>query len=132
MQDRTHDYARIINNRHFDRLLALLEGCNIVYGGKYNREKLWIEPTLVDSVNFSDAIMAEEIFGPVLPILPFDNLEEVISLLKDKPKPLALYVFSRNKRTIRNFIEKLDSGTICINGTLSPNDILYSSIRRCR
>ncbi len=116
---RRDDYARIINHRHFDRLTALTAGCHIIHGGAHDRETLWIEPTIVDTVSFSDSIMAEEIFGPVLPIIGFDELYELIQLLQEKPKPLALYVFSRNRKTVDTVADSLSAGTMCINGTFS-------------
>lgn len=117
--DRTHDYARIINQRHFDRLMLLMDGSNIVYGGRNNRDTLWIEPTLIDNVSFADRIMSEEIFGPILPVIGFSGLDRLLSILQEKPKPLAIYVFSQNKHTIETVNKKLSAGTVCINGTFS-------------
>ena len=117
--DRSRDYARIINTRHFDRVMSLIEGCNVIHGGSSDRDSLWIEPTLVDSVTFSDRIMEEEIFGPVLPIVGFDDLDELIAALHGRPKPLALYVFSRDRNVCDTVIERLSAGTVCVNGTFS-------------
>lgn len=117
--DRSNDYARIINPYHFNRLLSLMENCHIAYGGKNNRDTLWIEPTLIDHVSFSDTVMSEEIFGPILPIISFDNLSDLLSTLQLKPKPLAMYVFSKNRHTIDRIIKTLSAGTVCINGTFS-------------
>ena len=99
--------------------MLLMDGCNVVYGGKNNRDNLLIEPTLIDNVSFSDKIMSEELFGPILPLIGFSALDELLSILKEKPKPLAMYVFSRNRGTIETVNKTLSSGTVCINGTIS-------------
>ncbi|NJK36031.1 MAG: aldehyde dehydrogenase family protein, partial [Oscillatoriales cyanobacterium SM2_2_1] len=94
------DYGRIINQRQFDRLVALLpeatgEGV-LRFGGRHRREDLFLEPTLVDDLHFTSKLMAEEIFGPILPILTYQCLEEVVTQVRSHPKPLALYIFSQD------------------------------------
>ena len=87
------DYGKIINEKHFDRILGLIEERKTVHGGNSDRKALRIEPTVLDNVTFSDPVMQEEIFGPVMPILVFDSLEEVIDRINTMPHPLALYFF---------------------------------------
>jgi len=112
------DLPRIINEKHFDRILGLMKGEKTVIGGKSNRESRLIEPTVLDGITFDSPVMQEEIFGPVLPVIPFNDINEVIALLKDKPKPLALYLFSDDK-TIQNMVlRKLSFGGGCINDTI--------------
>lgn len=91
------DYGRIINERHFDRVSALLEGVSIVCGGKTDRSDLYIEPTILDNATWDSLVMKEEIFGPVLPVLGYDDLPQVISQMKSREKPLATYIFSKDK-----------------------------------
>ncbi len=119
-------YPHIVNERHFDRLLSLMNDGNILYGGKNNREKLYIQPTLIDSVSQDSSIMQEEIFGPIMPILEFDNLDTVISFINERPKPLALYYFSSNKSNIAKVLNETSSGGTCINDTI--NHITTSSL----
>ena len=91
------DYGKIINEKHFDRILGLIEERKTVHGGNSDRKALRIEPTVLDNVTFSDPVMQEEIFGPVMPILVFDSLEEVIDRINTMPHPLALYFFTSDK-----------------------------------
>ena len=109
------DYGKIINEKHFDRLLHLIEKDKVVYGGDSNRDTLQITPTIMDNVTFDDAVMQEEIFGPILPILTYEDLEEVIKYLAGQPKPLALYFFSEDKRSIKKVTELCSYGGGCIN-----------------
>ena len=89
-----------------------------VLGGMVNQETLQIAPTVMDNVTWEDAVMQEEIFGPVMPILTFDKFDEVYALLADRPKPLALYVFSEDKRRIREVTERCSYGGGCVNDTI--------------
>jgi acyl-CoA reductase-like NAD-dependent aldehyde dehydrogenase len=109
------DYARIINDKHFERITALIDKQKIAYGGKSDRESRKIGPTILDNVNWDDAVMQEEIFGPVLPVLTYRNLDDVLDLLKTKDKPLALYLFSNSKTTHRKVITQAQFGGGCIN-----------------
>lgn len=108
-------YGKIVNEKHFDRLLGLADEKKIVYGRAFDREALKISPTVMDSVTFDDPVMQEEIFGPVLPILTYDDFDDIFSILKDKPKPLALYIFSENKKHIEAVTDKLSFGGGCVN-----------------
>jgi aldehyde dehydrogenase (NAD+) len=109
------DYGRIVNEKHFDRICALIDPEKTVAGGKTRRETLQIEPTVLRDVTWDDAVMQEEIFGPVLPILTYEAFDEVYDLLADRPKPLALYLFSENRRRIREVTERCSYGGGCIN-----------------
>ncbi|MEI3604848.1 aldehyde dehydrogenase [Pseudogracilibacillus sp. SE30717A] len=114
-----HDYARIINLKHLNRLENLLENSGkIILGGNVDLNQLKIEPTILDEVNWEDPIMKEEIFGPVLPILTFTDLDEVIQIIKEKEKPLALYYFGSSKKKKKNLLESVSFGGGCMNDTL--------------
>ena len=112
------DYGKIINQKHFERVSSLINTEKVVHGGKTNPETLKIEPTVLDNVTWDDAVMQEEIFGPIMPILTFENLDQVIANLQKKQKPLALYFFSQNKKNIKAVTEKVSYGGGCINDTI--------------
>lgn len=112
------DYGRIISEKHFDRLAGLMEGYKIIYGGECKRETLQIAPTLMDRVDFDDPVMQDEIFGPVLPILTYTNLDEAIQKVRVRPHPLALYVFSRDKVLSEHIMDSIGFGGGCINDTV--------------
>lgn len=112
------DYGRIINQRHFDRLTRFLETGNIIFGGFTNRDDLYMAPTLIENLTWNDSIMREEIFGPILPIFEFEDLNEVIDQINDRPRPLALYFFSRNKKNKKKILNHISFGGGCINDTV--------------
>jgi aldehyde dehydrogenase (NAD+) len=112
------DYARIIHPKHFDRLANLLKAGKIIVGGETNREELYIAPTLLENVTLEDAVMQEEIFGPILPIIEYTDINEAISLINSRPKPLALYLFSQNKNLQKQILQETSSGGVCINDTV--------------
>ena len=112
------DYGKIINQKHFERVSSLINAEKVVHGGKTNPETLQIEPTVLDNVTWDDAVMQEEIFGPIMPILTYENLDQVIADLQKKQKPLALYFFSQNKKNIKAITEKVSYGGGCINDTI--------------
>lgn len=112
------DYGHIINEKHFERLSGLINKKKVVCGGKTNKDTLQIEPTVMDKVTWKDAVMEDEIFGPILPILTYDKLDDVVSMLGDMPKPLALYMFSENKNNIKLITERCSYGGGCINDTI--------------
>ncbi len=112
------DYSRIVNRKHFDRLLHLLEGEHPVIGGTFREETLQIFPTVLDQINFDSRIMQEEIFGPILPVLTFQNFQEMIQEGKNRPKPLAAYLFTRSKKNREYFLKHYQSGGACINDTV--------------
>ncbi len=112
------DYGHIINERHFDRILGLMDSAKVVYGGEFDRKTLKIEPTVMDGVDWEDPAMQQEIFGPVLPILTYQDFDEIYERLADKAKPLALYIFSENGKRIRQVIQRLRYGGGCINDVI--------------
>ena len=112
------DYGKIINEKHFDRILGLIDEKKVVHGGGSDRSALRIEPTVMDNVTFSDAVMQEEIFGPIMPILVFDSLDEVIRRINSMPHPLALYIFTSDKKTSRKVTARCGFGGGCINDTI--------------
>lgn len=117
------DYARIVNDRHFTRVTRMLEdvvevGGKISFGGTAIKEENLIEPTIVTDVPDSSLVMQEEIFGPILPLISFNNMEEVIEVIRKKPKPLALYLFTRSKKNTAKVIKEAPAGGVCINESM--------------
>jgi aldehyde dehydrogenase (NAD+) len=112
------DYGRIIHRQHFDRLIACLDRGKIVLGGDYNPIDRYLAPTLIDGVTWDDPVMQEEIFGPILPILTYDTLEEAIDRVNARPKPLALYFFSQDRDRQEQVLRTTSSGGVCINDTV--------------
>ena len=112
------DYGKIINEKHFTRICGLIDKDKAVLGGEANRETLKIEPTVMDDVSWDDAVMQQEIFGPVLPVLPFDTFDEVYALLAKRPKPLALYLFSEDKERMKEVSSRCAYGGGCMNDTV--------------
>lgn len=108
-------YGKIINQKHFERLCGLIEKDKVVFGGNVNEQTNQMAPTVMDNVTEEDRVMGEEIFGPIMPILTFDNFDDMIERLKDKDKPLALYLFSADKKHIRRVTTELSYGGGCIN-----------------
>ena len=109
------DYGKIINEKHLERIVGLIEQEKVFLGGKYDKERLQIEPTVMQNVSWEDPVMQEEIFGPLMPILTFDSYDEIYQTLQEKEKPLALYVFSNDKKRIQEVTERLQYGGGCIN-----------------
>ena len=112
------DYGKIINEKHFDRILGLIDEKKVVHGGGSDRSTLRIEPTVMDNASFSDAVMQEEIFGPVMPVLTFDSLDEAIRRINSMPHPLALYLFTSDKKAARKVTARCGFGGGCINDTI--------------
>ena len=112
------DYGKIINEKHFDRILGLIDKEKVVFGGNCDRDALRIEPTVMNNVTFSDAVMQEEIFGPVMPVLTFDSLDEVIRNVNAMPHPLALYLFTSSKAAAKKVTARCGFGGGCINDTI--------------
>ena len=109
------DYGKIINEKHFARLCGLIDEEKVIIGGNTNSDTCQIAPTVMDNVTFDDAVMGEEIFGPIMPILTFDDFDSVVDDLKAKDKPLALYLFTSDKKHIRRVTTELSYGGGCIN-----------------
>ena len=112
------NYGKIINEKHFDRICNLIDPSKVVCGGQFNKETLQITPTVMDHVTFHDAVMQEEIFGPVLPILVYDSVDEVIANMNSMPHPLALYTFTSSKSTAKKITARIGFGGGCINDTI--------------
>ncbi|HDF3754675.1 TPA: aldehyde dehydrogenase [Staphylococcus aureus] len=114
------DYGRIVNLKHYHRLTSLLnsEQMNIVFGSHSDEDERYIEPTLLDHVTSDSAIMQEEIFGPILPILTYQSLDEAIAFIHQRPKPLSLYLFSEDENATQRVINELSFGGGAINDTL--------------
>ncbi len=112
------DYGKIINEKHFNRINKLIDKEKIVFGGSTNQSTLQIEPVVMDNVTFDDAVMQEEIFGPVMPILTYETLDEAICKVNSLPHPLALYFFSSDKAAIKNVTASCGFGGGCINDTI--------------
>ncbi len=115
---KNEDYPKIINEQHFNRIKGYLNLGQTVFGGNYDQGKLTIEPTIVDGIKWDDAVMQEEIFGPVLPVLEYDNLDSVIDAVNSRPKPLALYLFTTSKETEDMVTRRVTFGGGCINDTI--------------
>ncbi|MBO1627865.1 aldehyde dehydrogenase [Bacillus arachidis] len=118
---KSNDYGRIINERQFDRLISILEQDRnyIVFGGNSSRSHLYIEPTILEVNSWDAAAMKEEIFGPILPIMDYNDLNEVIHMVNNQPKPLALYVFTENKNVEKQVLGRITFGGGCVNDTMS-------------
>ncbi|MCI9490793.1 aldehyde dehydrogenase [Lachnospiraceae bacterium 48-42] len=112
------NYGKIINEKHFDRIRGLIDPEKVVCGGHTNRAKLQIDPTVLDNVTFADAIMQEEIFGPLMPVLTYDSLDEVIRNINSMPHPLALYIFTNDHAAAEKITSRCGFGGGCINDTI--------------
>lgn len=113
------NYVRIVSERHFERLCTFLQDGKPVIGGNYTKETLHIEPTVLTNVTWQSAVMEDEIFGPILPIIEYDKIEEVIETIQHHPKPLALYVFSEDRKVQKKVTSNISYGGGCIN------DVVY-------
>ncbi|WP_203288512.1 aldehyde dehydrogenase [Metabacillus sp. cB07] len=113
------EYPHVVSERHFDRLHAFLESGNAVAGGKSDKSRLFIEPTILDNVSWDDPVMQDEIFGPILPVLEYDDLQQAIDVITERPKPLALYLFSENENIQNEVLHNLSFGGGAINDTIS-------------
>ncbi|MBM0841886.1 4,4'-diapolycopenoate synthase [Staphylococcus epidermidis] len=118
--EKSPDFGRIVNQKHFIRLNDLIQihKDNVVFGGNSSKEDLYIEPTLLDNITNDNKIMKEEIFGPILPIITYDNFDEVLEIIQSKSKPLSLYLFSEDENMTHRVVEELSFGGGAINDTL--------------
>ncbi|MBN3939217.1 aldehyde dehydrogenase [Nostoc sp. NMS9] len=112
------DYARIISQKHFERLVSFLKDGKVIIGGENQPSERYIAPTLIDNVSLEDSVMQEEIFGPILPIIEYTDIAEAIALINSRPKPLALYLFSQDKNVQKRVLQETSSGGVCINDTV--------------
>ncbi|MDE7161833.1 MAG: aldehyde dehydrogenase [Anaeroplasmataceae bacterium] len=125
-------YVKMINERHFKRVVHYMEETTILYGGKSSAETLKIEPTLLEC-NEDSLVMQEEIFGPVLPILTYRTTEELLSIIRKHPNPLALYIFSTKKKAINTILSRIQFGGGCVNDTiihLATNELPFGGVRQ--
>lgn len=111
-------YGKIINSKHFERLLGLIDSGKVVYGGNYDSASCKIAPTVLDNITAEDAVMQEEIFGPLLPILTYKTIEEAEHFITEREKPLALYLFTKDKAIEKRFTKYISYGGGCINDTI--------------
>lgn len=114
-QPDSEHYTRIINDRNFDRLINLIDQEKVFFGGKYDASRRYIEPTIMNNVTWDDAVMQEEIFGPILPVLTFKNFNEALLQIGAHEKPLSAYLFTNDSEEKENFISKISFGGGCIN-----------------
>ena len=112
------DYARIISDKHFDRITSLIDFDKVAEGGDSDRAQRYISPTIMEGVSFEDRVMQEEIFGPVLPVITYESEEEMIEKLKQRTTPLALYIYSRDKKRVKGLIATLPSGGVVVNDAM--------------
>lgn len=114
------DYSRIVNQRHFERLQKIisLEKENLVYGGDMNPKKRYIQPTIIRATSWDTPCMEEELFGPILPIIEYSDLNQVIESVQAKEKPLALYIFTEDQSVEKRLIDSISSGGVCVNDTI--------------
>ncbi|WP_035292811.1 aldehyde dehydrogenase [Clostridium sp. KNHs214] len=112
------NFGRIINDKHFNRLKNLISGQDVVVGGYVDEKERFISPTVLNNVSLDAPVMDEEIFGPILPIIEYETLKDAINIINDKPKPLALYIFSSSKEVQDEIVKSTSSGGVCINDTL--------------
>jgi aldehyde dehydrogenase (NAD+) len=112
------DYGRIVNRRHFERLVRLIDAKKVVHGGEHDAAERYIAPTILRDVSMSDAVMSEEIFGPILPVMAIDSIDEAIRRIGERPNPLALYLFTKDRDEEHAVIERVSFGGGCVNGTL--------------
>ena len=125
------DYGKMVNQKHFDRVSGLIAKEKIVYGGRLKSETLQIEPTILDNISPDDAVMQEEIFGPVLPIIVISDTNEAIDFIRSRPKPLALYLFTSDKKIEKLFLREVPFGGGCINDTIihiAANNIPFGGV----
>jgi aldehyde dehydrogenase (NAD+) len=115
----SYNYGKIVNERQFDRLISFIKGAEVIYGGKNEKAKLYIEPTILEipepGNESTNPLLTEEIFGPLLPIIPFDTFEEARSIISRNPDPLAFYVFTSDKQKEERWLESIPFGGGCVN-----------------
>lgn len=108
-------YGKIVSRKHFDRVTGLIDPDKAVFGGRFDADTRKIEPTIMDHITWDDKVMGEEIFGPLMPILTFDKVEDVIETVNKHDKPLALYLYSEDKKVIREITSRCSFGGGCVN-----------------
>lgn len=117
-EDLRENYVQIINERNLERLAALIDPAKVYHGGEVNRATRTISPTLMNGVNFEDPVMEDELFGPILPVIAFSNLDEAIGKVKERSKPLACYVYAKDRARIRKVLREVSFGGGAVNDSL--------------
>ncbi|KON85357.1 aldehyde dehydrogenase [Rossellomorea marisflavi] len=113
------NFGHVVSERHFDRLVGFLDNGSIVTGGKHDRDNLIIEPTILDNISWDDSVMQDEIFGPILPVMTYDSLDDIIEPIVKRPKPLALYLFSDDEAVQDEILSTISFGGGSINDTIN-------------
>lgn len=112
------DFGRILNKKHFNRLMSLMKSGKVVIGGDHDESSNYIAPTIISDVKLTDSIMQEEIFGPLLPIITVDGVDEAIDVINSKDKPLTLNIYSKKAKVVRKILENTSSGSVCANDSI--------------
>lgn len=112
------DYGKIVNQKHFKRLISLIDSDKVIHGGQVKKDTCQIAPTVLDEISGEDAVMQEEIFGPILPILTFNDIRQATAFIRKREKPLALYLFTKNPQIERYFLKHVSFGGGCVNDTV--------------
>ncbi|MEI2740624.1 MAG: aldehyde dehydrogenase [Chitinophagaceae bacterium] len=115
--EESYNYGKIINEKQFNRIAGYLSTGTRIYGGRTDKEKLFIEPTIITDVPVESAVMNDEIFGPVLPVIPFDTMEEAKAIIDRHPNPLAFYIYTSSKKKEKEWLEAVPSGGSCVNNS---------------
>lgn len=115
--EESYSYGKIINQKQFDRLGNYLDYGTIVHGGRMDKEKLFIEPTIITDIPMDSPLMKEEIFGPVLPVLTFDNFEDAKAIVEQNPNPLSFYLYTSSRKKEQEWLESVPAGGVCINNS---------------
>jgi aldehyde dehydrogenase (NAD+) len=113
----SYNYGKIINDKHFNRLVSYLQQGAIVHGGKRDSSRLYIEPTIMDNVPPDAALMKEEIFGPILPVLSFTTMEEAKVIIQNNPNPLAFYIYTSSSKKETAWLQSVPFGGGCVNNS---------------
>jgi len=116
--EQNDEYPRIINRANMDRLVQMISDADIYWGGNYDMDKQYFEPTILNNVSFEMASMQKEIFGPILPVILYNDIDQLLEMLKMCPSPLALYFFSKNRKHVKKVLERVPAGGVTINDTI--------------
>lgn len=119
LPEKSEDYCRIVSARQLERLIELIDHDKVVHGGTYDMADLFMAPTVMTGVTWDDAVMQDEIFGPIMPILTYENPDDLIDIIRLKPKPLAFYIFTESDVVAEHFLDELSFGGGCVNDTIS-------------
>jgi aldehyde dehydrogenase (NAD+) len=115
--EESYNYSKIINTKQFDRIASYLQQGTIIHGGRMDRDKLFIEPTIMTGVNLDSAIMKDEIFGPVLPIITFNTMEEARAVIDHNPNPLSFYIYTSSRKKEEEWLQRVPAGGACVNNS---------------